>query len=162
MVLVFILCAHVRPDRDSPSFVCPYDAFETRLRKKCLSLHRIGPCGRSHNVIETQEFFTSIKVCPNLARCRAPFTASGPTLPKGAITNISGTNYLVMQVIRPIGRLDIVYGAEVSGELLTWLPAVQVGLPANNGDGTETITFRDTQSTVIAGARFIRFRITKL
>ena len=40
--------------------------------------------------------------------------------------------------------VDIAYIPEISGEGLTWLPlTVQAGAATDNGDGTETVTYRD-------------------
>ena len=83
-------------------------------------------------------------------------------LPPALWRNVSGTDYLALQVRRPIGRTGITYAAEVSPTLAggSWTPAVQDGVPTANGDGTETVYFRDT---VPRGAtpRFIRLKITQ-
>ena len=88
--------------------------------------------------------------------------ASSAALPISLWRNVSGTDYLALQVRRPIGRTGITYAAEVSPTLAggSWTPAVQDGVPTANGDGTETVYFRDT---VPRGAtpRFIRLKITQ-
>ena len=61
---------------------------------------------------------------------------------------------------RPIGRTGITYAAEVSGALASWSAAVQDGSPVNNGDGTESVFFRDTVARGTA-PRFIRLKITQ-
>ena len=81
-------------------------------------------------------------------------------LPASLWRNVSGTDYLALQVRRPIGRTGITYSAEVSGTLGSWSAAVQDGTPANNGDGTETVFFRDTVPRGTA-PRFIRLKITQ-
>jgi hypothetical protein len=91
-----------------------------------------------------------------------PFALHQPGLPKGSIQTITGTNYLVLTVQRPIGRLGITYTAEVSSDLMTWSAAAVVGTPANNGDGTETILFRDIVPIDQAGARFMRLNVEAL
>ncbi len=83
-----------------------------------------------------------------------------PGLPVGVILSMGETNYLVFIVRRPIGRQGILYQGEVSGDLSSWTNAVQVGPPADNGDGTETVVFRDTVPVRQADHRFIRLKIT--
>jgi hypothetical protein len=80
-------------------------------------------------------------------------------LPVEAWCNVAGTNYLSIQVRRPIGLAGITYGAEVTSNMSLWTAGVQQGAPVANGDGTETVTFRDTVP-VGAGKRFIRLKIT--
>ena len=68
--------------------------------------------------------------------------------------------YLTMQYRRNLGASglqDFVDTAAVPG---AWNPggAVQIGTPSNNGDGTETVTRRDTETTTSAATRFIRLR----
>ena len=90
------------------------------------------------------------------------FTTNAPGLPIGGIEAIGGTNYLVLKIKRPIGRVGIGYLAEVSADLLNWSPAVPSGTPANNGDGTETVTLRDTVPANGSGPRFIRLKVQAL
>jgi hypothetical protein len=90
------------------------------------------------------------------------FTTNATGLPIGGIQTIAGTNYLVLTVKRPIGRVAISYLAEVSNDLLNWSPAVLSGTPGNNGDGTETLTFRDTVPANGPGPRFIRLKVQAL
>lgn len=84
-----------------------------------------------------------------------------PGLPWAEIANFSGTNFLALRVRRPVGRLDVAYAAEVSGDFIGWMAAVSAGAPVNHGDGTETATFRDTQPMSQSARRFIRLRVTK-
>lgn len=88
-----------------------------------------------------------------------PFAAGQPGLPTGAIQADGGTNYLTLSVKRPVGRLDLLYAGEVSGDLADWSEAVVAGLPVNHGDGTETVLFRDTVPVPEADRRFIRLRV---
>jgi beta-glucanase (GH16 family) len=83
-------------------------------------------------------------------------------LPTSLWRNVGGSDYLALQVRRPIGRTGITYSAEVSGDLLNplWAAAVQDGAAVNNGDGTETAIFRDTVPRGVA-PRFIRLKITQ-
>ncbi|HSU52438.1 MAG TPA: LamG-like jellyroll fold domain-containing protein, partial [Candidatus Dormibacteraeota bacterium] len=86
-----------------------------------------------------------------------PFATNHPGLPIGALRAFNGTNYLSFAVQRPKGRIGIVYGAQVASDLASWIDAVQAGPPVDNGDGTETVYFRDTVSSSQASQRFIRF-----
>ena len=86
--------------------------------------------------------------------------ASTAGLPASLWRNVSGTDYLTLQVRRPIGRTGITYAAEVTGAFTGWSAAVQDGTPASNGDGTETVYFRDTVPRGTA-PRFIRLKITQ-
>jgi hypothetical protein len=89
------------------------------------------------------------------------FDPTHPGLPRGEILNVTGTNYLVLRVKRPTGRLFIQYEAQVSGDLSNWSTAVQVGSPTNNGDGTETLIYRDILPFSQSQQRYIRLRLTK-
>jgi hypothetical protein len=95
---------------------------------------------------------------PNLPDA-VPFAPHQPGLPVGLIQTLSGTNYLVLIVQRPIGLVGIVYSAELSSDLATWMPAVQNGLPSDNSDGTETVTFRDPFPISESSQRFIRLKV---
>jgi hypothetical protein len=101
----------------------------------------------------------ALGINPALADAR-PFAPGQPGLPVGAITNVNGTNYLTLKFQRPSGRLWILYAVEASGYLTAWAAAVQLGAPVPNGDGTETLTFRDTMPVVDATHRFLRLKIT--
>jgi hypothetical protein len=68
--------------------------------------------------------------------------------------------YLALQVRRPVGRLSATYSAQATGDLSTWAPAVQVGAPLANGDGTETVLYRDTVPADTASRRFLRLNVT--
>jgi hypothetical protein len=60
---------------------------------------------------------------------------------------------------RPIGRPGITYAADVSSDLRLWVPGVQAAPPMSNGDGTETVIFRDTTPVPLAPARFMRLTV---
>lgn len=89
-------------------------------------------------------------------------SAGSAALPASVWRNVSGLDYLALQVRRPIGRVGITYSAEVSGALASgaWTAAVQDGAPVANGDGTETVIFRDTVARGSA-PRFIRLKVTQ-
>jgi Concanavalin A-like lectin/glucanases superfamily/BNR repeat-containing family member len=90
-----------------------------------------------------------------------PFAPHQPGLPIGQIRSVFGTNYLSLLVKRPIGRIGINYASEVSSDLVTWTPGVQDGVPFNNGDGTETVIFRDPLPLTDSSQRFIRLKVSK-
>jgi hypothetical protein len=91
-----------------------------------------------------------------------PFAPGRPGLPVGQIRSIFGTNYLALLVKRPIGRIGVNYVSEVSRDLATWTPGVQDGIPFGNGDGTETVIFRDPLPVSETSVRFIRLKVSKL
>ncbi len=85
-----------------------------------------------------------------------PLAASVP--PAQSLVNVSGADYLALTFRRRIGASVSV---EATGDLINglWLATpVLHGAPADNGDGTETVTFRDTVAVGSAPARFIRLR----
>jgi len=69
-------------------------------------------------------------------------------MPKGALATHNSQRHLAISFRRRIGETSIAYEVEESNNLSTWtplnIPAQQVGLPINNGDGTETVTVRAT------------------
>jgi hypothetical protein len=59
------------------------------------------------------------------------------------------------------GTNGVTYNVDLSGGLPAWgSGAVQVGLPVNNGDGTETVTYRDNTLFLSAPQRLMRVRPT--
>jgi hypothetical protein len=91
----------------------------------------------------------------------APWVAGKAGLPVQAWQNVNGNDYLSLQVRRPIGRIGVTYSAEVSSDLNNWNPALQEGQPASNGDGSETVIFRDTMPRSGATLRFIRLKLSQ-
>ncbi|MDX6767580.1 MAG: LamG-like jellyroll fold domain-containing protein [Candidatus Methylacidiphilales bacterium] len=71
----------------------------------------------------------------------------------------SGSGFLSFTMRRPKSLLDINYRVEVSGNLGTWSDALLTGPAQDNGNGTETLTYRDTVPMSSATKRFIRLRI---
>jgi hypothetical protein len=69
--------------------------------------------------------------------------------------------YLHMHFRRSLAAENVQFLGDTSGTLSSWSlgSAVQAGSPVNNGDGTETISLRDTVPTTGAENRFIRLRI---
>ena len=62
--------------------------------------------------------------------------------PFGALMNISGTNYLTITFRRRVPVFDLQYLPRTTNALnKSWnTDAVQIGVPVNDGDGTETVT----------------------
>jgi hypothetical protein len=91
-----------------------------------------------------------------------PKTAGTSGMATGT-TNISGSNYLTLTFRRRTPALDLAYTVQNSGALgTTWTSTTTlVGSPASNGDGTETVTFRDNTPISLATQRFLRLQIVR-
>ena len=90
-----------------------------------------------------------------------PLTASPP--PQQSIVTTGGADYLALTFRRRIGSTDISYVVEATSDLTSgpWLAGpVQLGSPVDNGDGTETVTYRDLVPTASTTTRFLRLRMT--
>ena len=94
-----------------------------------------------------------------------PTNANTSGLPVATVQNVSTTNYLALTYTRVLSATDISYTVEVSGDLLIWSSGpgftVAVGAPIDNGDGTQTVTVRDTIPVDSATQRFIRLHINR-
>ncbi len=91
-----------------------------------------------------------------------PLSASQPQQPSQTITVMNGSNYLSLTFRRRSGASDVTYVVEASGDLAigSWLPEpVQHGAAIDNGDGTETVTFRDIIPMENATSRFLRLGV---
>ena len=101
---------------------------------------------------------------PNLlefALGRHPLIAdAGGALTPDTIVD-GGARYLTIQFRRNTGALGIEIHGDSSGELGNWNldGSVQHGTPVNNGDGTETVTLRDTVPMTDHAQRFLRLRV---
>ncbi len=93
----------------------------------------------------------------------APKTASSTGAPTSAVQNISGFDYLTLTFRRRAPALDLAYAVQTSGDLSgAWAGgAVQVGSATANGDGTETVTFRDSTALSAGAKRFLRLQVTR-
>ena len=92
-----------------------------------------------------------------------PLEPSTSEQPTQGMTNVSGAEYLTLTFRRRIGASDLSYVVESTGDLVLgpWMPdPVPFGLPADNGDGTETVTFRDIIPLGGVPARFLRLRMS--
>ena len=69
--------------------------------------------------------------------------------------------YLTIRYRRNLAAATLQHFADTAAIPGTWNlgGSVAVGAPVNNGDGTETITRRDTQPSTGTGQRFIRLRV---
>ncbi|CAN5777511.1 hypothetical protein BH11VER1_BH11VER1_22360 [soil metagenome] len=95
----------------------------------------------------------------------APKTPGSSGLPTAVVQNVGGTNYLTLTFKRRLPTLDLLYTPKTNATLPgTWnADAVQVGSPVNNGDGTETVTYRDSVPTNQLGTsrRFMRLDVLR-
>jgi hypothetical protein len=68
--------------------------------------------------------------------------------------------YLTLQYRRNLGASGLELHVDTAGTPGAWTldGSLPVGLPINNGDGTETLVRRDTLSPSDAAQRFIRLR----
>ena len=81
-------------------------------------------------------------------------------LPAAGVADVGGSQYLTITFRRQKKAIDLTYHVELSGDLATWGGgAILVGTPADNGDGTETVTYRDIQPTSANRRRAMRLRV---
>ena len=93
--------------------------------------------------------------------CTHPLTTS--QAPTHSVVNVSGSNYLALTFRRRVAPSDVSVIVEATSDLLhgPWLPEpVLFGTPVDNGDGTETVIFRDIIPTGGVPSRFLRLRMT--
>ena len=93
----------------------------------------------------------------------APKTAVRTGTPTSAVQNISGSDYLTITYRRRMHALDLAYAVQTNGDLTgPWTSnAVQVGSATSNGDGTETVTYRDATAITGKAKRFLRIHVTR-
>ncbi len=93
-----------------------------------------------------------------------PKSPIAPSLPGAAIQNVGGTNYLTLTFRRSPAAGDLTYSPQSGASPSLWngVP-VQVGTAANNADGTQTVTFRDSVPAVplTAPQRYMRLQVTR-
>jgi hypothetical protein len=105
---------------------------------------------------------------PNLEKYAfglSPLVATNSAgLPVNAVQSVGGTNYLTIAYKQILYDTDISYTVQVSGDLTNWFSGAgyttQVVPPADNGDGSVTVTVRDVVPANTAAARFIRVNIS--
>ena len=104
---------------------------------------------------------------PNLAEYAFntnPKTADLSGLPVMGTVNVGGSDYLALSYLQVLFNTDITCTVQVSGDLTTWNSGpgfTAVVSTVDNGDGTETITVRDTTPISSATKRFIRVHISR-
>jgi hypothetical protein len=82
-------------------------------------------------------------------------------LPAAGIANVAGDDYMTLSFRRRKPGSDVIYRAMVSSDLNTWSEVTTIsGTPVDNGDGTETVTFRDTLRITDAPRRFMRLVVS--
>lgn len=94
-----------------------------------------------------------------------PLADSQSQQPSIAVIEDAGESYLAITFRRRIGPSGIGYNAACSSDLTadSWLrQTVQAGAPVDNGDGTETVTFRDTVPIGSVPSRFLRLEVSTL
>jgi hypothetical protein len=98
-----------------------------------------------------------------------PLLPSPPSNTSASIVRESGISYLAVSYRRPNGaqlRNDLTTSVEASSTMAanTWniITTIPVGAAVDNGDGSETITLRDSQPAVQPGSprRYFRMRFT--
>ncbi len=94
----------------------------------------------------------------------APKTSSQVGTPVIGQVNISGSNYLTLTFRRQLAAPELTYTAQTNASLPgTWQnDAVLVGSPVANGDGTETVTYRDSVAQTAATRRFMKLQVKLL
>lgn len=94
-----------------------------------------------------------------------PLLAGNGAAQTMAVQNVGGSNYLTLTFKRRTPALDLIYTAQTNPGTLhagDWLgDAVMVGSPVSHGDGTETVTFRDTTALSSAPRRFMRVQVVR-
>ncbi|MES2568797.1 MAG: lamin tail domain-containing protein [Verrucomicrobiota bacterium] len=70
--------------------------------------------------------------------------------------------FLTVTFRRTLGRDEAGFFVEATSDLLTWSPAVVVGSPDFNGDGTETLTYRHPDPRSTHTKQFLRLRVIRL
>ncbi|MEP6662479.1 MAG: LamG-like jellyroll fold domain-containing protein, partial [Verrucomicrobiota bacterium] len=100
----------------------------------------------------------ALNLNPNVKDTNA-FQTGQPGLPVATIMNFAGTNFLTMQIQRPLGRFEVGYDVEVTENFQSW-SGVAPPSSINNGDGTETVTYRDLLPANESPKRFLRLRLT--
>lgn len=81
-------------------------------------------------------------------------------LPTGSFVKVGADDYLSLSFRRLKKPIDLIYRVQVSSDLQNWTEVTTVvGIPIDNGDGTETVTIRDTQTLGSSTSRFMRLEV---
>ena len=80
--------------------------------------------------------------------------------PLPGISDQGDEQFLSLTFRRRTDASDLTYTVQVSGSLANWIETTgTIGSASDNGDGTETVSFRDTTPISAGGRRFIRVKI---
>jgi hypothetical protein len=93
-----------------------------------------------------------------------PKTADVSGLPVMGTSNVGGSDYLTISYKQVLFNTDITCTVQVSSNLTTWSSGTGFTVlvsDVDNGDGTETITVRDTTPISSATNRFIRVHVSR-
>lgn len=93
----------------------------------------------------------------------SPLSDSSALKPSAATGASGGSDYLTLAFRRRPGASGVHYTVECTGDLLAgpWRPdPVPVGMPLDNGDGTETVVYRDVVPLPAAVSRYLRLSLT--
>lgn len=94
----------------------------------------------------------------------APGFEASAQQPAAQLQTVDSERYLTLSFRRLLASTDLSYTVEVADTPADdqWVPGgVVVGTTFDNGDGTETVTYRDDQPAVTAAQRFMRLSITR-
>ena len=85
--------------------------------------------------------------------------------PQVAVRSVDGAAYLTLTFRQWLAAVDLQYSVEVTSSLAGdagWVPGgMLAAAPIDNGDGTETVTYRDGVPLSQARARFMRLRVAR-
>ncbi len=88
-------------------------------------------------------------------------TQSG--IPRAALVSSGGQSYYGLTFRRWKNAVDISYAPEISADASGWEAlTVLSGAPVDNGDGTETVTYRSAVPYSAGARSFVRLRVTEL
>lgn len=88
-----------------------------------------------------------------------PRTANPDVLPFQDVEHVAGQDYLTLTFTRPVDLNDLSYRVDASTDLVIWKATpVELRVTAN-GDGTETVVYRDAEPVGQSGRRFLRLLV---
>ncbi|MHA3773686.1 hypothetical protein ACXR0O_19295 [Verrucomicrobiota bacterium sgz303538] len=90
-----------------------------------------------------------------------PRAFSADAAPVAGTTIQAGAEYLTITFVRRAASTELVYTVQSTGDVNgTWTAGpVPVGTPIPRGDGTETVTYRDTTAISASQRRFLRISV---
>ena len=92
-----------------------------------------------------------------------PLNGAQTKLPQAVIVTSAGQQYYGISFRRWKNSVDITYSPEISSDTSDWLPlTTQHGVAVDNGDGTETVTFRSDAPHTGAVREFVHLRVVEL